>query len=72
LAGDFAPGFKIAHQQKDLRLALELANQGHTPLPGTALVHQLFSALEADGMSEEGTQALVKALEKLSGASVSE
>ena len=72
LAGEFAPGFKIAHQQKDLRLALELANQGHTPLPGTALVHQLFSALEADGMSEEGTQALVKALEKLSGASVSE
>ena len=71
LDGDFAPGFKIAHQQKDLRLALELADQGHTPLPGTALVHQLFSALEADGMSEEGTQALVKALEKLAGASVS-
>jgi 3-hydroxyisobutyrate dehydrogenase len=72
LEGDFAPGFKIAHQQKDLRLALELADQGHTPLPGTALVHQLFAALEADGMGEDGTQALVKALEKLSGASVSE
>ena len=72
LAGDFAPGFKIAHQQKDLRLALELADQGHTPLPGTALVHQLFSALEADGMSEEGTQALVKALEKLAGVSLRE
>jgi len=32
LQGDFKPGFKIAHQQKDLRLALELANQGSTPL----------------------------------------
>lgn len=72
LDGDFAPGFKIAHQQKDLRLALELADQGHTPLPGTALVHQLFAALEADGMENEGTQALVKALEKLAGVSVSE
>jgi 3-hydroxyisobutyrate dehydrogenase len=70
LAGDFAPGFKIAHQQKDLRLALELAGQGHTPLPGTALVHQLFLALEAEGLGEEGTQALVKTLEKLAGASV--
>jgi 3-hydroxyisobutyrate dehydrogenase len=65
LQGDFKPGFKIAHQQKDLRLALELANQGSTPLPGTALVHQLFAALEAEGLGEAGTQALVKALEKL-------
>jgi 3-hydroxyisobutyrate dehydrogenase len=70
LAGDFKPGFKIWQQQKDLRLALELADQGHTPLPGTALVHQLFAALEADGLGEAGTQALVKALEKLANASV--
>ena len=71
LAGDFKPGFKIAHQQKDLRLALELAHQGSTPLPGTALVHQLFAALEAEGLGGEGTQALVKALEKLANASIS-
>jgi 3-hydroxyisobutyrate dehydrogenase len=70
LAGDFKPGFKIAHQQKDLRLALELADEGHTPLPGTALVRQLFAALEADGLGGAGTQALVKALEKLANASV--
>jgi len=70
LAGDFRPGFKVAHQQKDLRLALELAREGSTPLPGTALVHQLFAALEADGLGEAGTQALVKALEKLANASV--
>ena len=71
LAGDFSPGFKIAHQQKDLRLALELAAQGSTPLPGTALVHQLFAALEAEGRGEDGTQALVKALEKLANVSLS-
>ncbi len=72
LAGDFKPGFKVTHQQKDLRLALELAHQGSAPLPGTALVHQLFTALEAEGLGDAGTQALVKALEKLANASVGE
>jgi 3-hydroxyisobutyrate dehydrogenase len=70
LSGDFRPGFKVAHQQKDLRLALELANQRSAPLPGTALVHQLFAALEAEGLGEEGTQSLVKALQKLANTSL--
>jgi 2-hydroxy-3-oxopropionate reductase len=71
LAGDFKPGFKVAHQQKDLRLALEAARNAALPLPATALVHQLFAAVEAEGLSEAGTQALVKALEKLGNVKVS-
>jgi len=67
---DFRPGFKVAHQGKDLRLALEAAAAMAAPLPGTGLVAGLFSALEADGLGEEGTQALVKALEKLAGVEV--
>jgi 3-hydroxyisobutyrate dehydrogenase len=67
LARDFAPGFKIEHQQKDLRHALATASELRTPLPGTSLVHQLFSGLEAEGAGGEGTQALVKAIEKLVG-----
>jgi 2-hydroxy-3-oxopropionate reductase len=67
---DFRPGFKVAHQQKDLRLALEAAEQQAVPLPGTSLVHQLFAAVEAEGLGAEGTQALVKALEKLAAAEV--
>lgn len=70
LERDFRPGFKVAHQQKDLRLALEAAEQQAVPLPGTSLVHQLFTAVEAEGLGAEGTQALVKALEKLAGAEV--
>ena len=31
---------------------------------------QLFASIEADGLREEGTQALVKALEKLADVSV--
>ena len=71
LARDFRPGFKVAHQQKDLRLALATARDRQLPLPGTALVHQLFAALEAQGLQNEGTQALVKTLEKLAATTVS-
>lgn len=67
LAHDFAPGFKIRLQQKDLRLALETAEKLKVPLPATGLVNQLFRAVEAMGKGEEGTQALITALEKLAG-----
>jgi 3-hydroxyisobutyrate dehydrogenase len=72
IEGDFRPGFKVWHQQKDLRLALEVARETALPLPATALVAQLFATVEADGHREEGTQALVKALEKLGDVSVAE
>jgi 3-hydroxyisobutyrate dehydrogenase len=70
LKRDFAPGFKIGLQQKDLKLALEAGRSARAPLPGTALVHQLYTALEADGLADEGNQALVKALEKLADVEV--
>lgn len=69
LARDFRAGFKVEHQSKDLRYALDAAHEAKASLPGTALVRELFAAVEADGLGGEGTQALVKALEKLSGAS---
>ena len=70
VARDFQPGFKVAHQGKDLRLALEAAQAMAAPLPGTGLVAELFAKLEADGLGEEGTQALVKALEASAGVEV--
>jgi 3-hydroxyisobutyrate dehydrogenase len=70
--GDFKPGFKVWHQQKDLRHALDLAREIDLPLPGTALVAQLYATVAADGHKEAGTQALVKALEKLGDVSVGE
>lgn len=71
VAGDFKPGFKVWHQQKDLRLALEVARDNALPLPATALVAQLYAIIEADGHREAGTQALVKSLEKLGNVDVS-
>src|SRR6058998_1106056 len=52
---DFAPGFMVRLQQKDLRLALAAAAELGVPLPTTALVHQLFTAVEAHGGANLGT-----------------
>ncbi len=70
VARDFAPGFKVGLMRKDLRLAMENAQQQQIPLPGLALVSQLFSAVQAAGLGDEGTQALVKSLERLAGVDV--
>ncbi len=64
-AGDYAPGFMVKLQLKDLRLALEEAGGLSLPLPGTALVQQLFRCVEAMGAGDEGTQALIKAYQLL-------
>ncbi|HQR66812.1 MAG TPA: NAD(P)-dependent oxidoreductase, partial [Thermoanaerobaculia bacterium] len=63
---DFKPAFAVKHQQKDLAIVLASARARGVPLPGVALVHQLLSALEAEGRSEDGTQALLTLYEKLS------
>lgn len=70
IARDFAPGFKVGLQQKDLRLALEAADELDLPLAGTSLVHQLFRAVEHRVGPDAGTQALVQALEALTGVEV--
>ena len=67
---DWRPGFTIDLQQKDLRLVLEAADQLGVPLPGTALVFQLYRALQRRGLGAEGNHALVKALEHIVGAQV--
>src|SRR5437867_5733536 len=65
---DFAPGFMVRLQQKDLRLALASAERLGVPLPLTALVQQLLAAVEARGGGDLGTQAIVTALERPAGA----
>jgi len=64
---DWNPGFTIDLQQKDLRLVLEAADEVGVPVPGVALVFQLYRSLQAQGLGSEGNHALVKALEELAG-----
>lgn len=68
---DMRPGFKIKHQQKDLKLVLSFAAEIGLPLPGTALVQQMLRAVEAEGLGEQGTQAAIVAMEKLAGKKIS-
>ncbi len=67
LARDWRPGFTIDLQQKDIRLVLAAADELGVPLPGTALIFQLYRTLQAQGLGAEGNHALVKALEHLAG-----
>jgi 3-hydroxyisobutyrate dehydrogenase len=67
---DWRPGFTIDLQQKDLRLALEAADAAGTPIPGTAIVFQMYRALQNEGLGGDGNHALVKALEKMSGIEI--
>jgi len=63
--GDHSPGFMGKLLQKDLKLVIEAAQQGELPLPGTAFAQQMFSAVAAEGGGDLGTQAVVRAFEKL-------
>lgn len=62
---DWRPGFTIDLQLKDLRLALDAADELGAPVPGTALVFQMYRALQRAGLGGDGNHALVKALRRL-------
>jgi len=67
LKGDHEPGFKVKDYLKDLRLIMEAAADVNMPLVGTSVVHQMFRSLEAAGLTQKGTQAVILAVEKLAG-----
>lgn len=66
IAGDFAPGFTVDLQLKDLRLVMEAAQRSGSALLAAGLVQQLFTSAQAAGGGREGTQALFKVVERLS------
>ena len=68
---DFAPGFFVEHFVKDMGLALEENRRMGLVLPGLALVHQLYLAVQSHGHGRSGTHALMVALEELSNVRVS-
>lgn len=62
---DFKPGFRMRHQLKDLKNALETAAAMNLPMPCTSLVYQLFQSLAAMGLQESVTQTAIQIMEKL-------
>ena len=67
---NFEPGFYVEHFVKDMEIALDEAKRMNLFLPGLALVHQLYKAVEAQGYSKKGTHALMLALEDISKVKV--
>ncbi len=50
LSGDYAPGFKAALHRKDMKIALENAEQFSAPLPGAEIfLHRLDKLIEGGG-----------------------
>jgi 3-hydroxyisobutyrate dehydrogenase len=64
---NFDPGFFVDHFVKDMGIALEEANRMNLPLPGLALAHQLYVAVQALGDGRKGTHALMLAIEHIAG-----
>src|SRR5439155_4003692 len=65
LARNFEPGFYVEHFIKDMGIALDESKKMGLVMPGLALAHQLYLAVQAQGMGRKGTHALMMALENI-------
>lgn len=63
LADDFSPGFRVALQSKDLRLARDSMLRLGMKAPGTELASSLFEEAVKKGLGDLGTQGLIKLFE---------
>ena len=68
LDDNFAAGFRVTLQRKDLRLALETGAATGTPLPATALIQELYGILAATGRGGLDNSSLALLLQELSGS----
>jgi len=60
LEDNYAPGFKAALHQKDMRIVLEAAHELGIALPGAAHVAQLINALVGQGLGELDSAAVYR------------
>lgn len=60
---DDEPGFYVKHFIKDMKIAIEAAQEMGLETPGLALSLKLYEELAANGEEDSGTQALIKLFE---------
>ena len=68
VSNTYNPGFKIDLHYKDLGLVMDAARSLGVPLPATAVVQELFSALRVKGKGGLDHSAVITMLEDLAGA----
>ena len=64
--GDYAPGFRSRFHCKDLNIIREAARAYGASLPASALAHELFTAMRANGWGDLDHSAVVKVIALLS------
>jgi 2-hydroxy-3-oxopropionate reductase len=69
VSNTYNPGFKIDLHYKDLGLIMESARALGVPLPATAIVQELFSALRVKGRGGLDHSGVITLLEDLAGVS---
>ncbi|NLC63257.1 MAG: NAD(P)-dependent oxidoreductase [Thermoanaerobacterales bacterium] len=60
IAENYSPGFYIKHFIKDMRIAIESAEEMRIKLPGLELACSLYEELAKKGEENSGTHALIK------------
>ena len=68
---NFKPGFRLALHIKDLTNAIETGHQVGAPVPLTAAILEMMTALKVDGREVEDHSALVRFHEKLADIELS-
>lgn len=68
LERNFKPGFKAWMHQKDMRIVMDEAHRLGLALPSAAATTQLFNAMVGSGLGEDDSVAVLKLLERMSGA----
>jgi len=70
LHGDYTPGFRARLHYKDLNIIREAAKAYGASLPASALAHELFTAMMANGWGDLDHSAVVKVIELLSNCTL--
>jgi 2-hydroxy-3-oxopropionate reductase len=66
--GDFAPGFKVAHHLKDLRIVMDEAKSRGLTLPSTSRVAEMFATLVQEGKGTLDNSSILTIIERTAGA----
>ena len=66
IKGDYAPGFRGRFHYKDLNIIRQAARSYGASLPASALAHELFTAMVANGWGDLDHSGIVKVIEKMS------
>lgn len=67
LAGTFDPGFPGSYHYKDMRIAIEDAQDANAPVPVASAVHEMFKVQEQLGYGELDESAVYKVYQTMAG-----